>query len=956
MNKLFTKIIGVALGLTMAIGVGVAVGNSRDAVAVHATTSTGTIKFGSASGSTAVNSTSVTGDDSLGNTWTITTVTSSSSFTQNASYSQIGSSKQPAKSITATTTLNSSQTISAFSAKFGGFSGTAGSITLKVGDTSVGTGSLSTTSDVIVSASNTTTSGTVLTVTVTGISKGVKFYYVSYSYESGPSKTTTTTTISAAGSKTTLDVTASPADSVVLTPTISYTGGTISSSVTWTSSDTTVATVSSALGTTTTVTAVGRGITTITASYAGDSTYEASNGTITITVANPNEKTYSLKFDDGIVDSTDWGGYAAHGPYSYSETGIGTLNFSFESASKQSGTITEYPVGKNGAVVMVLTSTNYYIQDVTFNGVQWGSKAQTMTINYSTDGGTSYTSTGVSSSTFTATKTGLTVGTNAIKITFSNSSNQIGHKSFEVVYAEKPVLSSVTTIGQKTSFDYGEGFSYGGTLTAHYTAGKADATKTPTAYKFGASDINPDSAGTSITIGTTLTDSTHDGKYIYVGYTEDNVTKWASYQISVGAAPSYYMTLSVKTDTGTNYGYKGGVVEVNVTSSNLAGNIVWTVTAGSVTDATSDNTGYMAAIASVGTLTITATDSGDNTNTQSVSITVVDKLNSVMAAAETPHASNLTFTAASGGSGTADDNATWTVTSDADESVYEAARGIHFGTGSAAVQYVQLSSSNVASGANDTIKSVVVNASDAQSSGNTASLTVTVGGVSFQYSGETSATLGSQATYTFTGSGSGTVVIKADRGEAKVKAIYVKSVVVNYVTAGAESDIANATGMHLAQKAVIDYAKDFNDTLEEICIAYGSTDTSDLQDAWDDLATQYTNWFTNTGKSLTSKEKAHAKALFANASSVDRNVTASADELQHMLAKYDWIVGHYSNCGDFLNTDAGTGRDAVPQASSRVILNTIIGNSNTVAIIVVISMISVTCIGGYFFLRKRKEQ
>lgn len=41
MNKLFTKIAGVALGLTMAIGVGVAVGsNSKEATSVHATDST----------------------------------------------------------------------------------------------------------------------------------------------------------------------------------------------------------------------------------------------------------------------------------------------------------------------------------------------------------------------------------------------------------------------------------------------------------------------------------------------------------------------------------------------------------------------------------------------------------------------------------------------------------------------------------------------------------------------------------------------------------------------------------------------------------------------------------------------------------------------------------------------------------------------------------------------------
>lgn len=142
---------------------------------------TGTINFGSASGSTNVNTSPKTGNDSQGNEWTITTV-GTTSFTPNSAYAQIGSSSKPATSITFTTTLASEQTISAFSAKFGGFNGTAGTITLKVGDTTVGSGSLNGTSDVTVNATNTTTSGTVLTVTVTGIAKGVKAYYITYTY------------------------------------------------------------------------------------------------------------------------------------------------------------------------------------------------------------------------------------------------------------------------------------------------------------------------------------------------------------------------------------------------------------------------------------------------------------------------------------------------------------------------------------------------------------------------------------------------------------------------------------------------------------------------------------------------------------------------------------------------------------------------------------------------------
>ena len=147
---------------------------------------TGTITFGSADGSTNVTSASVTGDDSLENTWTVTT-TGTTSFTPNNAYAQIGSSSKPATSITFTTTLSDSVdfNITSFSAKFGGFNDTAGTITLKVGNTTVGTGSLNETSDVVVENSN-AAEGRTLTVTVTGIAKGVKAYYISYSYGDVP--------------------------------------------------------------------------------------------------------------------------------------------------------------------------------------------------------------------------------------------------------------------------------------------------------------------------------------------------------------------------------------------------------------------------------------------------------------------------------------------------------------------------------------------------------------------------------------------------------------------------------------------------------------------------------------------------------------------------------------------------------------------------------------------------
>lgn len=146
---------------------------------------TGTITF-SGSG-VKINGANVTGDDNLGNTWTITTE-GTTSFTSNTAYYQVGSSKSPATSITFTTTLSEDVNIESMSAKFGGFNGTAGTITLKVGETEIGTGSLNAANDVTVN-SNSTAVGKVLTITVTGISKGVKVYNISYTYSAASGDT-----------------------------------------------------------------------------------------------------------------------------------------------------------------------------------------------------------------------------------------------------------------------------------------------------------------------------------------------------------------------------------------------------------------------------------------------------------------------------------------------------------------------------------------------------------------------------------------------------------------------------------------------------------------------------------------------------------------------------------------------------------------------------------------------
>lgn len=140
---------------------------------------TATITFGTSY--VKIDDASVTAADDCNNSWTITTV-GTTSFTTNTAYEQVGSSKKPATSITFTTTLPSDAEVSSIEGKFGGFSGTAGTISLKVGETEVGSGSLNATNDVTVTSTN-TAEGNVITVSITGISKGVKCYYIKVGYK-----------------------------------------------------------------------------------------------------------------------------------------------------------------------------------------------------------------------------------------------------------------------------------------------------------------------------------------------------------------------------------------------------------------------------------------------------------------------------------------------------------------------------------------------------------------------------------------------------------------------------------------------------------------------------------------------------------------------------------------------------------------------------------------------------
>ena len=142
----------------------------------------------------------------------------------------------------------------------------------------------------------------------------------------------------------------------------------------------------------------------------------------------PVEKTVTYNFGtDTEVDFKSWtSSYTSH-VADYPDATV-----TFKSANKQSGTITDCPVTK-GQDVTIVMKNNRTLKSFNLTLKKWSSKAQTVTLHCSTDGGESYTKTSTTSSNF-ALSASVPEGTNAIKFTFSSTSNQVGIASCELIF------------------------------------------------------------------------------------------------------------------------------------------------------------------------------------------------------------------------------------------------------------------------------------------------------------------------------------------------------------------------------------------------------------------------------------------------------------------------------------------------------------------------------------------
>ena len=170
----------------------------------------------------------------------------------------------------------------------------------------------------------------------------------------------------------------------------------------------------------------------ITATAVQTAEYRSAVATYSIIITNPSatvvEKTVTYNFGkDTEVGFSKWSS-----SYSTRVANYADATVTFKSANKQSSTITDCPVTK-GQDVTIVMGDNRSLKSFDLTLKQWSSKAQTVTLHYSKDGGSTYTKTSTTSSNF-ALAAELPEGTNAIKFTFSSSYNQVGIVSCELTF------------------------------------------------------------------------------------------------------------------------------------------------------------------------------------------------------------------------------------------------------------------------------------------------------------------------------------------------------------------------------------------------------------------------------------------------------------------------------------------------------------------------------------------
>jgi len=254
------------------------------------------------------------------------------------------------------------------------------------------------------------------------------------------------------------------------------------------------------------------GTQTVTVTYTEGDVTETADYTITIEEA----PTYDFRKIEGF---SEWESSYIEHIVDYTDA-----KATFVSANKQSNTITDQPVTKGGDVSLVLTD-GMNIATVKWVCTQWGTKAQTITLHYSKDGGVTYTSTGITSENFTISSDNLPAGTNAVKITFNSKDNQVGIKSCTITKVEAAAITQVPA----PLFSLTPG-AYDGAQSVELTCTMADAT-----IHYTIDGTAPTTTSPVYTTAIQVTESMTIKAYAVKEGLEDSPVVEATYEISAPA-------------------------------------------------------------------------------------------------------------------------------------------------------------------------------------------------------------------------------------------------------------------------------------------------------------------------------------------------------------------------------------------------------------------------------------
>lgn len=369
--------------------------------------------------------------------------------------------------------------------------------------------------------------------------------------------------------------------------------------------------------------------------------------------------------------------------------------------------------------------------------------------------------------------------------------------------------------------------------------------------------------------------------------------------------------------------------KVQLTASNMNLDVADGVATPTITDGTSAVTGYSLTsedsyIASItndnrvqptgyGKVTISVTkeeDAGHIYLATTFTVTVGD---------HSKEASIMEFTEKCNGSATAADGVEWTIEANASENAFSEVFGINYGSNNDKVSSLTLTTP---ADEERIIKNVVV---EAMSNTEGSDISVQVGSSSFTCSKSTSL-VGAVTTYNFSGNTSGAITISISGTQSSSK-YGVKSIAVLYVGDEATS-----------------FASTF---LSAISCTQAGTSKPTFNFKEGD-----TRWTWALLKSEFDNLSATDQAKFAkNAEGVSATIT-------ECVARYDYIVGKYYVGGvdpvlissDFMN------RSPSPVGNGRIMLNVISTQTTNTSIIVIVTVgIAAIAIGGYFLLRKKKE-